>query len=96
VHILSDVLFKKAPVYCKTSRTARDLIRKKQITDYIFAKLNDTNWVISDGKSYKYDKVFFKKEFIDTIPEINQTGNYDVSIKLHAEVTAIIKIQVIA
>ncbi len=31
-----------------------------------------------------------------TIPEINQTGNYDVSIKLHAEVTATIKIQVVA
>ncbi|MCX5935956.1 MAG: hypothetical protein NTU99_14480 [Pseudanabaena sp. LacPavin_0818_WC45_MAG_42_6] len=31
-----------------------------------------------------------------TIPEINQTGTFDVSIKLHAEVTATIKIQVIA
>jgi large subunit ribosomal protein L9 len=30
-----------------------------------------------------------------TIPEINQTGNYEVSIKLHAEVTATIKIQVV-
>jgi len=71
-YINSDDLFDKAPIYCKLCRNARDLIKKKNITDYVFAKLNDTNWVISDGKSYKYDKVFFKKEFIDTIPEINQ------------------------
>ena len=30
-----------------------------------------------------------------TIPEINHTGDFEVSIKLHAEVTATIKIQVI-
>ena len=71
-YISSEVLFEKAPVYCKLSRTARDLIRKKKITDYIFAKLVDKKWTIADGKSYKFDKVFFKKKFIDTIPEINE------------------------
>jgi large subunit ribosomal protein L9 len=30
-----------------------------------------------------------------TIPEINHIGNFDVTIKLHAEVTATIKIQVV-
>ena len=71
-YISSEVLFEKAPVYCKLSRTARDLIRKKKITDYIFAKLVDKKWTVADGKSYKFDKVFFKKKFIDTIPEINE------------------------
>jgi large subunit ribosomal protein L9 len=30
-----------------------------------------------------------------TVPEISETGNYEVSIKLHAEVTATIKVQVV-
>ena len=71
-YISTDELFEKAPVYCKASRTGRDLLKKKKITDYIFAKLIDNKWIISDGKSNKFDKVFFKKTFVDTIPEINQ------------------------
>ena len=71
-YISSDVLFEKAPVYCKVSRTGRDLIKKKKITDYIFAKLINKVWCVSDGKSYKYDKIFIKKSFYDTIPEVKQ------------------------
>ena len=71
-YISSDVLFEKAPVYCKLSRSGRDLIRKKKITDYIFAKLVNKEWCVSDGKSYKCDKIFIKKSFYDTIPEVKQ------------------------
>lgn len=71
-YISSDVLFEKAPLYCKVSRTGRDLIKKKKITDYIFAKLINNKWCVSDGKSYKFDKIFIKKSFYDTIPEVNQ------------------------
>ena len=71
-YILSDDLFNKAPVYCKLCRSARELIRKKKLTEYIFCKLINNKWVVSDGKSYKFDKIFFKKTFIDTIPEINE------------------------
>ena len=71
-YISSDVLFEKAPLYCKLSRTGRDLIKKKKITDYIFAKLVNKEWCVSDGKSYKYDKIFIKKSFYDTIPEVKQ------------------------
>lgn len=71
-YVSSDVLFEKAPVYCKLSRTGRDLIKKKKITDYIFAKLVNKEWCVSDGKSYKYDKIFIKKSFYDTIPEVKQ------------------------
>ena len=71
-YISSEVLFEKAPIYCKLSRTARDLIRKKKISEYVFAKLVDKKSTVADGKSYKFDKVFFKKKFIDAIPEINE------------------------
>lgn len=73
-YIASEILFDKAPVFCK-SRNARDLLKKKNIaeTNYVFAKLNKENiWMISDGNSRKFDKVFFTKTFVETIPEINQ------------------------
>ncbi len=46
----------------------------------IFSKYNDENKKIFDffilticnGTSYEFDKVFFTKKFIETIPEINQ------------------------
>jgi len=71
-YISSDILFVKAPVYCKLSRTARELVKKKKITDYVYAKLVDKKWIISEGLSYKFDKIFFKKTFVDSIPEINE------------------------
>jgi predicted GIY-YIG superfamily endonuclease len=71
-YISTDYLFGKAPVYCNKCRNGRELIRKKQINDYIFVKLVDKEWIITDGKSYKRDQVFFKKSFVDTIPEFNQ------------------------
>jgi hypothetical protein len=30
-YIVSDILFEKAPIYCKTCRTTRDIIKKKEI-----------------------------------------------------------------
>jgi hypothetical protein len=71
-YVSSDILFEKAPIYCKMVRSARELIRKNKLTSYIFLKLVDKKWTVSDGKSYKFDKVYFKKSFIDTIPEFNQ------------------------
>jgi hypothetical protein len=71
-YVSSDILFEKAPIYCKLVRSARELIRKNKLTSYIFLKLVDKKWTVSDGKSYKFDKVYFKKFFIDTIPEFNQ------------------------
>ena len=71
-YISSEELFLKAPIYCKVSRTGRDLNKKKKITEFIYAKLINKKWTVSDGKSNKFDKVFYKKSFIDTIPEMNQ------------------------
>jgi hypothetical protein len=45
-YISSEELFLKAPIYCKVSRTGRDLIKKKKITDYIFAKLINKKWIV--------------------------------------------------
>lgn len=72
-YVQSDILLEKAPVYCKGVRSLKDFITKKNITEYTFAKLNKENiWTVSDGKSRKYDKLFFAKSFVDTIPEINE------------------------
>lgn len=69
-YVNSDYLFKHAPVYCKPVRSARELIRKKALKDYVYLKLVDGQWTESNGASLKLDKIFFKKSFVDTIPEI--------------------------
>ena len=70
--VLGYEFFNKAPVFCKNSRNARDLIKKNKITDFIFAREINNIWTITNGKAYKYDKVLLKKSFADTIPEFNR------------------------
>ena len=62
-YINCDDVFKKAPIYCKDSRNGRELIKNKKIKDFIYARLKENKWTITDGKSYKYDKILFKKSF---------------------------------
>ena len=71
-YINCDEFFKKAPIYCKDSRNGRELIKNKKIKDFIYVRLKENKWIITDGKSYKYDKILFKKSFIDTIKEITE------------------------
>ena len=54
------------------SKNGRELIKNKKIKDFIYARLKDNKWSITDGKSYKYDKILIKKLFVDTIKEINK------------------------
>lgn len=73
-YVNSDYLFKHAPVYCKPVRSARELIRKKALKEFVYLKLIDGKWTESNGASLKLDKIFFKKSFVYTIPEINNDG----------------------
>ena len=66
-YILLDEFFIKAPEYCKNIKSGRELIRKKKLVDFIFAKQEDKKWTITNGKNYKYDKILIKKSFLDTI-----------------------------
>ena len=84
-YINSEDVFIKAPIYCKDSRNGRELIKNKKITDFIYAKPKENKWIISNGKSYKYDKILLLKSFVDTIPEIsnpivfNTESKYEVA-----------------
>jgi hypothetical protein len=69
-YINSEDVFIKAPIYCKDSRNGRELIKNKSIKDFIYAKPKDNKWIISNGKSYKYDKILLLKSFVDTITKI--------------------------
>ena len=85
-YINCDDVFKKAPIYCKDSRNGRELIKNKKIKDYIYVRLKENKWIITDGKSYKYDKILFKKLFIDTIKEINEPIIIDDKYELLPEI----------
>ena len=68
-YILSEEFFKNAPMYCKHSRNGRELIKNKLIenTNYVYGMKNENNWIMTNGNSKKYDKLLFKKTFVDSI-----------------------------
>ena len=76
-YIEGSYILNNAPNYSKGCRGTRDLIKKKDIDTikYIFARLKEDKWLVTDGKSVKYDKVFFKKTFIYSIPELKNDNN---------------------
>jgi hypothetical protein len=76
-YILGDILFTKAPIYCKMCRSTRDIIKRKNIdaTNYIFARFVNDKWIIADGKCPKYDKILFTDIFMKTIDELNGSAN---------------------
>jgi hypothetical protein len=74
-YIHCDEVFEHALIYCKGSRSSRELIKKKDIDEdnYIFAKLSKTTkgkWITSDGSSSKMDKILFTYNFVKNIKEI--------------------------
>jgi hypothetical protein len=73
-YIIGDYIFTNAPIYSKGCRSSRDIIGKKQIDikNYVYARNKDDKWVITDGRSFKFDKIFFIKSFVDKIPELKQ------------------------
>ena len=74
-YISGDYVLENTPIYSKGARGPRDLIKKKVIdkSKYIFARNISDKWIVNDGKSVKFDKVFFDKAFIKTIPELNNS-----------------------
>ena len=72
-YINGEYVLLNALIYSKGCRSSRDLIKRKNVNnaDYIYARLKDNEWIITDGKSVKYDKVFFSELFIKTISELN-------------------------
>jgi hypothetical protein len=83
---LCEFLFNNAPIFCKGSRSTRDLIKKKNIDSkyYIYAKYDSkiNSWTITDGKSAKMDKVLIRHSYLKTINELslNNKINEDESI----------------
>jgi hypothetical protein len=75
--IQGDYVLEQAPIFSKGCRSARDLVKKKNIkpSEYIFARLKGNEWMVTDGKSPKYDKVFLQKTIIDNIPELNNDND---------------------
>jgi hypothetical protein len=68
-YVLADDIIKIAPIYSNKCRNGRELIKKHKIIDSIYLKLINDKWVLSDGSSKKFDKIFIKKSITETIPE---------------------------
>lgn len=74
-----DDLFIHTPIFCKKSRTARELIKNKKIENTIYAKNINGEWIKTDGNSKKFDKILIPKNFCNKIPELNNE-NYEIII----------------
>jgi hypothetical protein len=73
-YINAIYILKNAPIYSKGVRSTRELMKKKKLnkdTDYIFVRLKDNKYIISNGKSIRLDKIFIKKTILNSIPELN-------------------------
>lgn len=66
-----------AKKFRKGIRTDHQLIKEKNITDYVYARYNNNNkeWVKSSGISPKVDKILIKKDWADSnVEEIGQNN----------------------
>ena len=75
-YVNADYVLKNAPIYSKTVGSSRNLIRKKNINchNFIYSKFENNVWIVSNGKSVKFDKVFILENYVKTIPEINKNS----------------------
>ena len=57
----AESLQKVAPIYFKSCKNIRDVIKKKDIDkkNYIYARLKDDEWIVTDGLNKKYDKLYW-------------------------------------
>lgn len=76
-YIQADDVITSCPIWCKGVRNGRELVKKKGINEkhYIYARNGDDGWNVSDGKSVKYDKVFIRKKYLDTLKEYTSEIN---------------------
>ena len=79
-YILGEYLISNAPIFSRSCRSSRDVVKKKAIhvNNYIFAKkeMKTGNWIKSDGKSIKFDKVLITKKYInENVAEINKDND---------------------
>ena len=75
IYIHTDYILGNAPIYSRSCRSGKELIRKKKIDDYLYFRFDGCEWINTDGKSRKYDKVFVNKTVIENIKELNGDDN---------------------
>jgi hypothetical protein len=82
-YYLADELLTFAKIFCKGSKNGRQLVEKKQIPDkyYVYARKDDDEWIVSDGKSRKVDKVLISKKYAKKyIPEFSDVAKYEIEM----------------
>ena len=77
-YYLSNDVLKLNLLKFKGCTNGRRIIDEKKLTkkNYIYAKQINQKWVISDGKSYKWDKVFLSVVWVRNF--IGSNDNEDI------------------
>jgi hypothetical protein len=80
-YYLANDLMSQYPSFFKGCKTARSVVRlKSKISKehYVFARLVDDEWIICDGNSKKFDKLFIRKKWFDD----NHADNHKNTIEM--------------
>jgi hypothetical protein len=78
----AEDIIKNAPIYSKSSRNGKELIKKKNIDvkSFTYARQVNSIWTKSDGTSNKFDKVFIRRKYVDELIELqNELNGENVS-----------------
>ena len=78
-YYLVDDILNNTPIYSKGCRNSRDFIKKKTINKkyYIYGRYDDKTeeWLETEGKSVKFDKILIRKIYVDRDEELNKELN---------------------
>jgi hypothetical protein len=79
-YVMVDDIITGAPIFTKGIDNGRKLVKKRNIDkdNYIFARLKNNRWVMTDGKSLKYDIVLIKKQYIKHIDELKDEDFFEM------------------
>uniref|UniRef100_A0A6C0H908 Bro-N domain-containing protein n=1 Tax=viral metagenome TaxID=1070528 RepID=A0A6C0H908_9ZZZZ len=71
-YILGDYILNNALMYSKGVRSSRELVKKKNINEkkYIYARYVNNQWIKTEGKSIKFDKILIRYDYAKLITEL--------------------------
>jgi hypothetical protein len=83
IYYLSNDIKEVAQEFYRNCRYRCDIVKRKRIPEeeYCFGKLEDNEWIIVDGSSDKWHKLFISQKWVEkNIPEFSNNIKYDIEM----------------
>lgn len=79
----ADALMDYSSIFFKGCNNSRAIVAKKDIPqkNFVYAVNKDDEWIETEGKSRKFDRLFLKKIWVETnIPEFSDEAKYEIGM----------------